>query len=301
MSRYQALGLVFAFSASISVHAQVQFPVTFASSANGLTANEQAQIASHVQAAGNAWVRQMLISGARSIEVEIAINDAIPTGNGASITSAFVINNGRDMFEQGATAELKSGMDPNGATVDVRFTFNTNYLRNELWFDPNPALRTDVVPSNRTDAMSVFLHEFGHTFAYNGFNDLNSGLPQTTFWSTFDQWIIPRSNPGARNLFSGPRATAVFGSSPDLTTGNIFHWANSALLQNKVMLSTEPMSVDASVVQHAKANEAVSALIDELMNGVVFVRGTRYQISALDRATLEDVGIPTKLFADGFE
>jgi hypothetical protein len=291
-----------AISLSAASHAQVQFPVTFDASASNLTSTERTQITSHVQAAGADWIQYVLINGSRSIEVEIIIDETIPFGNGSSVSSGFVGVNVRDMFEQGAAAELRTGVDPNGATVDVRFKFNTDYLRNELWFDPNPRLRIDPVPINRTDAMSVFLHEFGHTFAYNGFNDLNSGLPQPAFWSTFDQWIIPRPSTTARNLFSGPRARAVFGSNPDLTTGNIFHWTNSGLLRQAVANNGgEPISMDADQAAALRANEADSALIDELMNGVVFFRGTRYRISALDRAVLDDVGIAAKLFASGFE
>jgi hypothetical protein len=300
------LRLIWAMAGTISLSAssfaQVQFPVSFDASASNLTSIERTQITSHVQAAGADWIQYVLINGSRSIEVEIGIDDAIATGNGGSATSGFVGVNVRDTFEQGAAAELRTGVDPNGATVDVRFKFNTNYLRNELWLDPNPTLRIDPVPVNRTDAMSVFLHEFGHAFAYNGFNDLNSGLPQPAFWSTFDQWIIPRPSLAARNLFSGPRARAVFGTNPDLTTGNIFHWANSALLQQAVLENGgEPISMDADQAAVLRTNEVSSALIDELMNGVVFVRGSRYRISALDRAVLDDVGIATKLFASGFE
>jgi hypothetical protein len=45
-----------------------------------------------------------------------------------------------------------------------------------------------------------------------------------------------------------------------------------------------------------------ASLIDQLMNGVVFYRGTRYDISALDVGVLKDVGLATDdLFSNGFE
>ena len=298
--------------------AQVQFPVAFEASANGLTATERAQLGSHVAAAGQLWVRELAIDGPRSIEVTIGIDDARPTANGGSVTSAFVgVAGGRDLFEQGAAAELRSGADPNGAAADIRITFNTTYLRNELWFDPAPALRTATVPPDRTDAMSVLLHEFGHALAYNGFANPANGVPQPTFWSTFDRWMIP--GPPTPVRFAGPRASAAYGSNPDLTINNIFHWGNTALqgLRPAQAPATtapirfvdgrpqppafehEPVSIDASAL--AASMLRADALADELMNGLFFVRGTRYAISNLDRATLADAGLPMALFRDGFE
>jgi hypothetical protein len=55
----------------------------------------------------------------------------------------------------------------------VIIRFNTNYLRDELWFDLNPNPRTGPVPTNCTNAMSVCLHEIGYALVYNGWVDLN--------------------------------------------------------------------------------------------------------------------------------
>lgn len=292
--------------------AQVQFTTTFAGSAAILTVDERAAITSHVQAAGAFWIRELELGGARSIEVEIGLDDTRPTANGGSVTSVFVgVVGGRDLFEQGMAGELRTGTDPNAAAVDVRISFNTNYLRNELWFDPSPSVRSAPVPSNRTDAMSVILHEFGHALAYNGFANPASGQPPATFWSPFDQWMLP----GNPVLFNGPRVLINFGSAPDLTRNNIFHWANSATFKRAApilpiqighagdplpnLVSCDITSVDAEQIK--RLPNAVQALIDELMNGVVYVRGNRYGISPLDRALLDDVGLPRPVFRNGFE
>jgi hypothetical protein len=293
-------------------HAQVQFNTSFNSTANTLTLDERAALTTHVQAAGAFWVRELDLAGARSIEVEIGLDDTRPTANGGSVTSVFVaVVGGRDMFEQGMAGELRTGIDPNTTAADVRFTFNTNYLRNELWFDPNPSARTAPVPSNRTDAMSVILHEFGHALAYNGFAALATGQPPATFWSPFDRWMLP----GDPVLFNGPRVLMRYGSAPDLTRNNIFHWANSTLFSRwapiaipwltnagdpqPYLVSCDIASIDANQV--ARLPSSLRALIDELMNGVVYIRGNRYAISALDRALLDDVGVPRPFLRDGFE
>ena len=123
-----------------------------------------------------------------------------PTVNGASATSGFVRNDGtRDIFEQGAAFEIRTGMDPNGATPDIRITFGTTYMINVLWFDPNPQTRTDPIPASKVDAISVLTHELGHALVFNGFRNGTTGEPPAGFMSTFD---VPVTFDG-NNLFFG--------------------------------------------------------------------------------------------------
>jgi hypothetical protein len=301
--------------------AQVVFPVTFDASAAGISGPERAVLTSHFQEAGRRWVAVLDISGARSIEIVIGVDDAIPFSNGNSVTSSEVASSGgRETFEQGAAAELRTGTDPNGAAPDVQIRINTTYLRDELWFDPDPASRSAEVPLERTDAMSMALHELGHALAYAGWAN-GQGLPPATFWSTFDRWMVP----GAPTLFAGPAVVDAFGPRPDLTTNNIHHWANQgAVPTGKSAASRDVLvswrngapqpeshcdgvaSVDlpaSSLRAHAKGN-LPPGLIYELMNGVLFYRGSRYDISTLDIAALQDAGLPVKevdVFANGFE
>ncbi|MEO8011102.1 MAG: hypothetical protein ABI650_05615 [Dokdonella sp.] len=64
-----------------------------------------------------------------------------------------------------------------------------------------------------------------------------------------------------------------------------------------------PASVDApSSSDPDRAPRLGATLIDQLMNGVVFYRGTRYHITPLDRAILLDAGLlGDAIFANGFE
>ena len=310
-----------AFAAEAS--SQVAFPVTFATSASGLTVNERAQLTAHFQAAGQRWVGLLGIRAARSIEIQIEVDNGISTFGGASFTSVFVgVEQGRNTFEQGAAAELRTGVDPNAATSDVRIIVSESYLRGELWFDPNPVARTAPVPENLTDAMSVALHELGHAFGYNGFAN-GAGVPPMTFWSTFDRWM----QPGSPTLFNGPVVVQVWGSRPDLTTNNINHWSNQPIPPPGAPRHTDqhlgavvwdngapqpqvrcrgPISTDAPKSRFSSKGTPPPGLLSELMNGVVFYRGHRYQISALDLALMSDVGLPplgsvTLIFRNGFE
>ena len=182
----------------------VEFHVSFDASANVLTDAERAEIVSHVLAAGLRWTNIIDVPTPRYIEIEIAIAD-IPTANGASLATAYVGTiDGRDTYEQGVARELRLNEDPNMGVPDGRITIGLDYLRNELWFDPDPTARTAPVPANRTDAMSTMLHEFGHILAYNGWADLVTGMPNPDYWSLFDSWFAPGTSPTGHVLPTSP-------------------------------------------------------------------------------------------------
>lgn len=217
-------------------------------------------IRSNVLAAGAAW--DTFIVGNADLEVQISFSSSVATANGASLTSSFVSDQvSYEVWEQGAAGEINTGIDPNGSTPDIGFTIGTDYLINELWFDSDPFSRTSTIANGRTDAVSVFLHEFGHAFAFNGWRDPNDGSIDDVH-STFDENVIFN---GTDLLFTGANAMNVAGEGIALTLGNYGHLGNDTGL-----------GVD---------------LISDLMNGVVFDRETRYDISALDLAILADSGL----------
>jgi hypothetical protein len=295
--------------------AQVSFPVAFDGSAVVLDSSERMQLVAHLQEAGRRWSRTLRVDGPRSIEIQVVVSDTVARASGSSLASAFVSSDGsRDTYEQGAAYELRTGADANGRNPDVRITISPSYLRQELWFDPDPSTRMAPVPKTRTDAMSVLLHELGHALAYNGWAD-GTGQAPPAYWSTFDRWMIA----GVPTLFDGPAALAHLGSRPDLTGGNVHHWANP---EARPMKAATPHGLtrwsQGRPVPHPACDGMPSVpasgdtlkgtlpagLLYELMNGVVFYRGARYDISALDRAALRDAGLPVDpdpIFAGGFE
>jgi hypothetical protein len=288
----------------------VEFHVSFAASAGVLTDAERANIVSHVLAAGARWTDIVDVPTPRYIEIEIAI-DTIPTANGASVTTAYIGDiDGRPTYEQGVARELRLNEDPNMGEPDGRITIGLDYLRNELWFDPDPTTRTAPVPANRTDAMSTMLHEFGHILAYNGWADLATGAPNPDYWSIFDSWFAP----GASPTFHGPAAVAAWGAPPELTVGNIFHWANAsqaARASCDVAQMTWRVGAPAPTACSAppsadkpRSADGQPGLVDQLMNGAVFYRGTRYDVSSLDIGVLVDVGLMERgdtIFASSFD
>jgi hypothetical protein len=245
---------------SVGVNAAMTYSVSFNDPFSQATSLYSA-IDSHVGAALATWGASL--TGSANVAVRVDISSATPRATGTSATSGFVRAVGSySIFEQGLAYELRTGIDPNGAAADVVLTFNPNYLTNELWFDPNPTLRNAAVASNRTDAMSVFLHEFGHAIGFNGWGDAVTGAPPATYRSTWDDLV---SYNGANTFFNGARAVSLYGAPVPITYDNNFHLGNQA---------------------GPGAN-----LIPDLMNGVVFNRGTRYNVSSMDLAILSDIGV----------
>ncbi len=291
---------------------QVTTNVSWDVSADVLDQTERDQITSHLDEALQRWSSLLVIGGPRSIEVKVSISSA-PT---ASAASAYGIPigeaGGRSLLEQAVAYELRTGADANGTDPDMYLDIGLAYLRSSLWFDPDPGSRTAPVPVDRTDAMSMFLHEVGHAIAYNGWSDPVTGVPPPDLWSTFDRWMVP----GAPTLFTGPNAVAAWGSAPDLTTGNNKHWGNAPTtalppvawqvarpIEWRNGLALPPRVPAPPTIRLPAQTSAVQAsLIDQLMNGIVFYSGHRYDISPLDIAVLKDVGLPLdRLFANGFD
>lgn len=223
-------------------------------------------------AAGDNWLTQFIGPDAPlALSVQISF-DSIATANGRSATSAYLgtTGNGLRLFEQGAAHEVKTGIDANGAAADIEFTLGIGgYLQQELWFDPSPGTRLTPVPLTQTDAYSVMLHEFGHAFGFNGWRDGSTGTLPGDYLSTFDALVAPQALPGGSTAFyfTGTQASAQYGGPVPLTLANYGHLGNTS-------------------------GASGADLLPDLMNGVAFYRGARYEISALDLQVMRDLGLP---------
>jgi hypothetical protein len=247
---------------TVAARASISYDVSF-DDPDGRYRSFYDGIVSHTRAAGDDWSRHL--AGSASLEVLVQFDPAVSTALGGSLASATVGGVGPiRIVEQGATSELRTGIDPNGATPDVLFILGSGFLANDLWFDPDPFGRTAPVPIGQVDAMSVFLHEFGHVFAFNGSRDQATGELPGPVQSTFD---VHTTFENGRFFFTGPQAVDLYGRPVALTVGSYKHLGN------------EPPHPG-------------SDLIVDLMNGVSFVRGSRYDISDVDLAIFADVGVP---------
>jgi hypothetical protein len=262
--------LLTGLSFATSSNAALSFDVTF-NDPGSVYSSYYSSIQNNIIAAGNQWASYFDTSSVSTVLTVSVGFESIPTANGGSATTSFYNTQGGIFtYEQGAAYELRTGIDPNGSAADINFNIGINgYLQSELWFDPTPSnLLDDTVPLNQTDARSVFLHEFGHAIGFNGWRDGTTGLLPGNYQSTFDAFTTLVNTPQGDTLFfTGPQAQAVYGGLVPLSFGNYGHVGNGD-------------------------GRAGASLVSDLMNGVVFFRGTRYEVSALDLAILRDIGLP---------
>jgi hypothetical protein len=223
-----------------------------------------AGITKTIQAAGQEWGQ--LFDSATSIEITVKFDPTLSTAYGRSLTTSYLYHNadGLDIYEQGAASEVNTGLDPNGAAADVEIAIGikpgANYLTDILWFDPDPASRAAVIPSGKVDAVSVMMQALGHAIAYNGWRDFSTGELPSTYASTFDQYVYKS---GTDFLFGGAFAHDAYGADPALMAGSLYLWG--------------------------------TGLSHELMNGTSLSTQTRYEISKLDVAVMNDVGMKMRI------
>jgi hypothetical protein len=259
------------FLVPLPVGATIMYDISF-NDQFGTFSAFYAPIQSHLLAAGADWARS--IAGDTTLQIEVQFADSINRSFGRSATNAPIgSQDGRTVLQEGAAFKIATGMDVNGpSNADIIIGFQPNYLLNTLWFDPNPFARTAPVPSDKTDAMSVVLHELAHALAFNGFRNKATGEPDPGFLSAYD--ALTRFE-GSLLVFTGQRAQDVFGGPVPLTFPPV---------QDGQALND---------YTHLGNLRDPPILTEDLMNGIVFKNGTRYVISAdLDFAILGDTGVP---------
>jgi hypothetical protein len=233
---------------------------------NGQLSSYYNSIVNDLDSAAADW-EKLFVSGSPSTLNVNVVFDNSPSANSSSLFVTPLYNLGPTwVYQQGAVDAVLDGIHNPSGPYDATIHIGTSYLTNELWFDPNPA-NIDPVPANKTDAESVFTHEFGHIFGFEGYRDQTTGVLLFDAESIFDTWVTFLNNDPN---FTGPNAEDVYGGPVPLTVGNIYHVGN-------------PSGPGANL-------EVYPA---DLMNGNIFYRGTRYGISPLDAAIFADLGLTT--------
>lgn len=210
------------------------------------------------------WLQHIEGSGAVSLVIRF---DPTEKGRatGRSVRSSFFKEEGRHrIYEQALVAKLLNRVDRPSNNFDIELIIDPGYL-NELWFDPEPTRRSASIPRNKLDAVSVFMHEFGHALAFNGWLNQTNGKITSRGLSSFDRNVRFVKD---KFYFYGPHTMSVYGGPVVLgKSRNNYHHLGDTLDDD-------------------------SRLVDDLMNGVVMKYQKRYYVSELDLAVLKDCGIP---------
>jgi hypothetical protein len=222
----------------------------------------------NLKAAAKLWAAKFKSSASLHVKIDVFHT---PTNffGGASVTKAYIgTYNGLNVAEEGALYEMRTGKDPNGTQPDITLWVDPDYLNNEMWLDPQPYQRTADVPYNRLDGVSVFLHELGHAFGFNGYwPNRNVALP-AGWIGVYDKFIQIDSN--GKAWFNGANTKAAYGNKLiPLCTENNYHMGNIA-------------------------TSATDGLAYTLMTGNYFMYDRRYNIGKMELAVLKDLGAPLK-------
>jgi hypothetical protein len=179
-----------------------------------------------------------------------------------------------NVVETSALYELTTGQHAPGTTTDINIIVDTgsaytNYL------DLSTNLTTQsTVPSGKYNPIELFLHELGHSFGFIGYYS-QSGAPLGATRSIYDTML--RFGADGTATLTGTNVEAVYGSPVPITT-------NSSTGQNYYHFGTTQ-----SDIARAPA-DMVDPLSRDLMNGIVYVFGYQYTVSALDLAVMRDLG-----------
>lgn len=213
------------------------------------------------------WIQ--FIDGGASVEVKLILADDLTSYMAArSRVSVPIYQSANTQYLLvGVAAEILQQRDPNGAQHDAEIYLNRQRLSaGQIWFDPEPSLRTQPVPAGKVDGLSLFIHELGHVFCYSGRFDLasiNQGMPPNRL-STFDNFVRMKNN---KPFFIGNLSKALFGSAVPLNT-------------KKSVYSHFDVPLDSPNIP-VMAEQSIR-------------RQTRYSLTNLDVAVLHDCGLTLK-------
>lgn len=209
-----------------------------------------------------------LFNSSANIQIEIKIQPtAVGRMSGRSLTNTSIGTfNGRTILEEGAVHKLRTGRDLNGSTADVEIMIDPSYFQTYVWPDPNPATRSTPIPVNKTDLVSLSLHELGHAFGINGFMNIYTGQLPDGWIGSFDRFVQKDRS----YWFTGAKAMQTYGGRVPLTTTNstqnIYHLGDPS-------------------------TASTDRLHNTLMNGSVFYNQTRYSLSEIEKAIFQDLGL----------
>ncbi|MEW5685746.1 MAG: calcium-binding protein [Pseudomonadota bacterium] len=206
------------------------------------------------------------MSGVGELEILLRITPEFggrASGRSPEAVAVGRLPDGRTLAEAGAAYELRTGSDPNGATCDIELTLDPEYLRKFIWIDPDPATRSVKVPTDKFDAVSLFLHELGHGFGFNGYGD-EAGHVAGGFLTTYDAQVQFQSG---YPVFTGAEAAKVYGRAVPLSPGDINNYTHYGRV--------EADGLNLGVMEGATYSPA----------------GFRWYLDKLDLAFLRDLGL----------
>jgi hypothetical protein len=200
----------------------MQFSILFDAAASpnlaSLSASEQQAVLDTANAAATIWSWYLTPANV-TLDLTLIVDDSLFSGNTLAeggpevFYSTGATFGGERVYESDTAIELRTGRDKNGSAPDLQIGFTVNSIRNLLTFKTDD---TAVVVRNRSDALSVFLHEIEHGLGFSSFDD------DTSAASVYDTFIQNGNFIGANAEAAANAPTGI-----PLEPGSFSHIAES--------------------------------------------------------------------------
>jgi hypothetical protein len=238
---------------------EIKFVASFDASVNS---SFRPGLSACIANAGALWNQLLTVPFDVTLEVLVAHDSSISTANCRSTTTV-EWDAANNIYELSAAHEIRTGVDPNGSSLDIEINFGTSLTDGTYWFDPDPSQRTAAIPSGKIDVLSTCTHELGHALAFSGVMNPSTGtLPGYSF--LYDEHATLM---GGYYYFTGVEAEAAYGSEVPLNKQIVDHLGN---------VSPAPGS----------------DLDLDLMHGTPTRYQRRYYPTDVDAGILADLGLP---------
>jgi hypothetical protein len=246
-------------SGGCSEQGEIKFVASFDDSVSD---SYRAGLSTCIDVAGALWSERLIVPFDVTLEVLVAYDSSIPTVNTRSTTTV-AWDAASDIYELSAAYEMRTGVDPNGATEDIQINFGNFLTDGTYWFDPDPIERTAAIPSGKIDVLSTCGHELGHAIGFSDARDSSTGnLPGYSFLYDEHTTLI-----GSDYYFTGAEAEAAYGSE---------------VPENRQILS-----------HLGNVSPAPGSDLDlDLMHGTPTRYQQRYYVTDVDVGILADLGLP---------
>ena len=170
-------------------------------------------LTSDLQAAGNLLSTYLNGNGVITVQVSPDPNN-IDLAHAGPAQMEFIRSQGGEyIFETKAEYKAQNGgVDPNPALPDIQMALDTPVVNAQGWFDPSGSARSDAIPANKIDMISVFAHELLHGL---GFLTAAARDPSgNIIGNSEDTYDAQTTIINGAPYFTGPRATAANGGHP---------------------------------------------------------------------------------------